>query len=62
MNFLLFNIILFSISYLLDYIGMHVFGIIEWSETYIYYLVLLNIPLSFVLTYIVMKRVKELVK
>ncbi len=59
MKFLLFNIILFGISYLLDYVGTRVFGIIEWSETYLYYLVLVDIPLSMTLTYIVMRQLRD---
>jgi len=59
MNFLLFNIILFFISYLLDYIAINIFGITEWSKAYLYYLFIINIPFSIVLTYILMRRVKE---
>ena len=61
MHFVLFNMILFIISYLLDYMGTHIFGIIDWSEAYLYYLVLVNIPLSITLTYIVMRKIKSLI-
>jgi len=62
MHFLLFNIILFGISYVVDYVGVHIFHIVEWSESYLYYLILVNIPLSLILTYMAMRKIKGLIE
>jgi len=61
MKFLLFNVILFFISYVIDYIAIHLFGLVEWSENYIYYLVVINLPVSTFLTYLAMKKIKEFI-
>jgi len=59
MNFLIFNVILFGISYILDYMAIHIFGVVEWSEAYMYYLFVINIPVSIFLTYIAVRRLRE---
>ena len=58
-NFFIFNFILFIVSYLIDYIAVDIIGLVEWSREYIYYLVTINIPFSTVITYIVMKKIKN---
>jgi len=59
MNFFFFNIVLFTISYILDYIAIHIFGLVEWSDSYIYYLIIINIPVSSFATYKLMPKIKE---
>ncbi len=59
MNFLLFNIVLFAISSVLDYIAIHIFGLVEWSDSYIYYLIIINIPISSFATYKLIPKIKE---
>jgi len=59
MNFLLFNIVIFTISSILDYIAIHIFGLVEWSESYIYYLIIINLPISSFTTYKLMPKIKE---
>jgi len=59
MNFIIFNVILFLISYIIDYIAVNLFGLIEWSATYINYLLFINLPVSTILTYLSIRRVKE---
>jgi len=59
MNFLLFNIVIFTISSILDYIAIHIFGLVEWSESYIYYLIIINLPISSFATYKLMPKIKE---
>jgi len=58
-NFIIFNVLLFIISSIIDYIVIYMFGIIEWSEKYFYYLIFVNIPLSSFLSYKVNKKIKD---
>ena len=59
MNFIIFNFILFGISSLIDYIATDWFQIVEWSREYIYYLFLINLPISTMLTYLCIRKIKE---
>jgi DNA integrity scanning protein DisA with diadenylate cyclase activity len=49
MNFIIFNAILFSISYIIDYIAVDWFDMVEWSMNYINYLLFINFPISTIL-------------
>jgi len=59
MNFIIFNVIFFTISYIIDYMAVNWFGLVEWSQNYLYYIILINLPLSTFITYKYVKKIKE---
>ena len=59
MNFILFNAVLCCISYMIDYIAVDLYGLIEWSAEYINYLLFINLPISTILTYLSISKIKE---
>ena len=59
MNFILFNFLLFCFSTAIDYIAVDLYGLEVWSNSYINYLVFINLPISMLITYFVIGKVKE---
>jgi len=59
MNFIIFNVILFIYSYIIDYFAVDLYGLEEWSMKYIQYLFLINLPISTILTYMSIGKIKE---
>ena len=59
MNFLFFNIVLFLISYCIDFIALDLFHIEPWSKEFIQYYLFANIPISLILTIIIIKKLKS---
>jgi hypothetical protein len=59
MNFVIFNTVLFCISYIIDYIAIDWFGLVQWSSKYINYLLFVNFPISSIATYLIIDKVKE---
>ena len=59
MNFLFFNIIMFIISYCIDFIALGWFDIEPWSKDFIQYYLFINIPISVLLTVYIMGKIKS---
>jgi hypothetical protein len=58
MNFIIFNIILVCFSLIIDYIAVDLYGLVEWTSSYINYLVFINLPISLIATYLSIGKVK----
>jgi len=59
MNFLLFNLLFFLSSYALDSLLLPLFEIKAWTSGYFYYLFLCNLPLSTLITYWAIYKLKR---
>ena len=59
MNFLLFNIVLFIISYSIDYIALDWFNVEPWSKEFMQYYLFVNIPISALLTVVIVNKIKS---
>ena len=62
MNYIIFNIILFIISYNIDQSIVNWFDIVPWSQNYIFYTIVFNLPISFLITVIIIKKIKQLLQ
>ena len=44
---------------MIDYIAVDWYGLVEWSMDYINYLIFINLPISTILTYLSIGRIKR---
>jgi len=58
MKFILFNIFLMCISYAMDYVAIDLFSLVKWSNSYIYYFFIINLPISLLMSNMLMNKIK----
>ena len=58
-NFIAFNFIIYALSSGIDYIAFNWFGVVSWTKEYFYYLFFINLPIATLLTYYIMRKLKE---
>ena len=60
MNFIFFNIILYFASSFIDYIIVDIFNVVQWSKDYISLLIFVNLPVSTIVTIVIMRKIKNI--
>ena len=59
-KFVYFNIIMFGISYIIDFIASALFGVeASFTNSYIQYVLFVNLPISSILTIFIMNKFSD---
>ena len=59
-RFVYFNIIMFGISYIVDFIASALFGVeASFTNSYIQYVLFVNLPISTIITLYIMRKFRD---
>lgn len=60
MNYIVFNILMIVVSYGMDKAIVDLMDLEYWSQDYIFYTIVFNLPISVLITIVIMRKMKQL--